>query len=591
MEERTVSPPKTQRAALQPLTLSAMNNGHTKNRNSITKKLKIEQENYDSSNIPFYLRTSKYNSYDSKPNNFNSIISSLSGIRVPQKELGSLPYEVHLEILKFISPEDLIKKVQYINKHWNKAANDPMLWQTLNENQKLCVDIKFLKQSCIVERRSRGKLYKAVSRLNRQPVAVRMINLSVSNGGSDDGVPTSILREISYMRNLEHVNVSKILEVEVTKEIVQICSEYSDYNLKEYMRQFVSKRDHMRRIAPRNLLTNNPDYKMPLKTIKSLAYQLLKGLSYLHHQGIIHRNLKCDNTLVNGKGIVKISDFALSKFVTVPHAPYTPEDPKDRERSGREARRLWYRAPELLFRKKRYSFETDIWAFGCLLAEMALNEPLFNGETEIEQLFRIFSMIGSPNTSSWTTICDDDQYKLSFPRWETVYFPYICESPDSAKFKKLYNTLMPNREKVFHKLQALGNVLGPSGLDLLWNCLSLNPQLRTSANNLLHHNFFDDLHAAEHAILYKGVFECEDELCRHAMCYNVPESPDCHLISYFKALRKNEAELRPTPKYLEQQTALTEHMRCILIDWLIDVSVHFDFLDETLHLSVNYIDR
>lgn len=88
--------------------------------------------------------------------------------------------------------------------------------------------------------------------------------------------------------------------------------------------------------------------------------------------------------MVSKNDVIKLSDFSLSRIATVPHFSYTPEDPKERERSGREARRLWYRAPELLFRKKFYSFEVDIWSAGCLLAEMALGEPLFNGESEIE---------------------------------------------------------------------------------------------------------------------------------------------------------------------------------------------------------------
>lgn len=67
-----------------------------------------------------------------------------------------------------------------------------------------------------------------------------------------------------------------------------------------------------------------------------------------------------------------------------PIIPYTPEDPKDRERSGRESKRLWYRAPELLLRNQIYSTEIDVWSFGCVLAEVALNEPLFTGESEIE---------------------------------------------------------------------------------------------------------------------------------------------------------------------------------------------------------------
>jgi len=88
--------------------------------------------------------------------------------------------------------------------------------------------------------------------------------------------------------------------------------------------------------------------------------------------------MKIDNILVHD-GIIKISDFGLSRLVTIPHIPYTPEDPKERERSGREARRLWYRAPELLFRKNLYSFEVDMWSLGCLFAEIVLNEPLFSG--------------------------------------------------------------------------------------------------------------------------------------------------------------------------------------------------------------------
>lgn len=124
-------------------------------------------------------------------------------------------------------------------------------------------------------------------------------------------------------------------------------------------------------------------------------------MNYLHHQGLIHRNLKSDNILLDSNLNVKITDFALSKYVSVPHIPYTPEDPKDRERSGREARRLYYRAPELLLRKNVYGFEIDMWSIGCILAELSTGEILFNGDSEIEQLFKIFRMIGSPEPETW----------------------------------------------------------------------------------------------------------------------------------------------------------------------------------------------
>lgn len=98
----------------------------------------------------------------------------------------------------------------------------------------------------------------------------------------------------------------------------------------------------------------------------------------------MHRNLKSDNILITSDGKVKISDFSLSRITQIPHFPYTPEDPKERERSGRESRRLWYRPPEMIFRKRMYSFEVDMWAIGCLLAEVASNEALFPGESEID---------------------------------------------------------------------------------------------------------------------------------------------------------------------------------------------------------------
>lgn len=70
---------------------------------------------------------------------------------------------------------------------------------------------------------------------------------------------------------------------------------------------------------------NSSNYHIPLDTLKSIGFQTLKGLVYLHQRGIIHRNLKCDNILVTKEKEVKISDFALSRLITIPHIPYTPE--------------------------------------------------------------------------------------------------------------------------------------------------------------------------------------------------------------------------------------------------------------------------
>lgn len=101
----------------------------------------------------------------------------------------------------------------------------------------------------------------------------------------------------------------------------------------------------------------------------------------------MHRNIKPENILLTKDHQVKICDFNLSRLVQGPITPLTPEDPKDRERSGRESKRLWYRAPEMLLRKSQYAHEIDVWSFGCLMAEVILREPLLNGDSEIAQLF------------------------------------------------------------------------------------------------------------------------------------------------------------------------------------------------------------
>lgn len=113
-------------------------------------------------------------------------------------------------------------------------------------------------------------------------------------------------------------------------------------------------------------------------------------MQHLHKFHILHRNLKLDNILLTSNNQIKITDFVLARLETYPMMPYTPEDPKERERSNREIHRLWYRAPEMLFRKSYYANEIDIWSLGCILAELALGAPLFKGRNEIEYLFQVF---------------------------------------------------------------------------------------------------------------------------------------------------------------------------------------------------------
>ena len=454
-----------------------------------------------------------------------------------------LPSEILEWIYECLDCKELISSVQYVCKDWAQHANSTSLWQKLAQSRALESTWIVKKTSCMVERRSKGKLFAGTLRTSGQSVNLKKVRLDVTNAGSDDGVPTSLLREVSYLSTLDHPNVAKMHFAEVKKEFVLLCSEHTTFNLAQYLKQSCSM------------------------DVKSLMAQLLQALDYTHHCGIMHRNLKPDNILVTAEGQVKLADFTLARLCVTPHVPYTPEDPKERDRSGREARRLWYRPPEMLMRKEMYSYEVDMWAAGCLLAEMACGEPLFTADTEIEQLFRIFKLIGSPGSDLYPS------YANTFPKWEPVVFSTVLSPAHSPSFANLCATMLPARETSLLRLQAIGKVLGPQGLDLLQRCLELNPATRISAAGALRHPFF-----STGPSLYSSL-----------AVYKSPAI--AQIAESLNRLHSTEVELALPSTYLSQQTEVNEVMRAILVDWLVDVSVHFELMDETLHLGVSYIDR
>lgn len=78
---------------------------------------------------------------------------------------------------------------------------------------------------------------------------------------------------------------------------------------------------------------------------------------------------------------------------------------------------LWYRAPEVLLGSTRYSCPVDIWSIGCIFAEMASRQPLFQGDSEIDQLFRIIRVLTTPTEETWPGVSQLPDYKTSFPSW------------------------------------------------------------------------------------------------------------------------------------------------------------------------------
>ncbi|KAF3447404.1 hypothetical protein FNV43_RR12590 [Rhamnella rubrinervis] len=177
-------------------------------------------------------------------------------------------------------------------------------------------------------------------------------------------------REIHILRRLDHPNVMK-LEGIVTSRMS--CSLYLVF---EYMEHDLAG------IAARGI-------KFTEAQIKCYMQQLLRGLEHCHSRGVLHRDIKGSNLLIDNNGVLKIGDFGLATSFDQ-NQPMTSR-----------VVTLWYRAPELLLGATEYGPAIDLWSTGCILAEMFAGKPIMPGRTEVEQMHKIFKLCGSPSEDYW----------------------------------------------------------------------------------------------------------------------------------------------------------------------------------------------
>ncbi|KAK9507786.1 hypothetical protein O3M35_007563 [Rhynocoris fuscipes] len=216
-------------------------------------------------------------------------------------------------------------------------------------------------------------------------VAVKKIKVG-SAAEARDGINRTALREIKLLQELHHPNIIGLLDVYGYKSNVSLVFDFMDTDLE------VIIKDTNIVLTPAN--------------VKAYTLMTLLGLEYLHNSWILHRDLKPNNLLINSEGILKIGDFGLAKFYASPNRIYT-----------HQVVTRWYRSPELLFGARMYSTGVDMWAVGCIIAELLLRVPFLPGESDLDQLTRIFHTLGTPTEQTWpgmTTLQDYIQFK-SFP--------------------------------------------------------------------------------------------------------------------------------------------------------------------------------
>lgn len=292
-----------------------------------------------------------------------------------------------------------------------------------------------------------GKVYRALERKTGRMVALKKTRLEME----EEGFPSTTLREISLLQTLsQSIYIVKLLCVEQVhkkgKPVLYLVFEYMDTDLKKYIDLHGCGHDlHGRGHG----CARSP---LPSKLIKSFMYQLCKGVAHCHSHGVMHRDLKPQNLLVDKeRGLLKIADFGLGRAYTVPLKSYT-----------HEIVTLWYRAPEVLLGATHYSTPVDIWSVGCIFAELSRRQPLFPGDSELQQLLYIFKLLGTPNEEVWPGVNKLRDWH-DYPQWEGAE---ICKA-------------VPN--------------LDEHGVDLLSSMLQYDPSRRISAKAAMQHPFFDEL--------------------------------------------------------------------------------------------------
>ncbi|EJD49092.1 CMGC/CDK/CDC2 protein kinase [Auricularia subglabra TFB-10046 SS5] len=297
-----------------------------------------------------------------------------------------------------------------------------------------------------------GVVYKARDVRSGEIVALKKIRLEAE----DEGVPSTAIREISLLKELKDENIVRLLDIVHGDQKLYLVCEFLDMDLKRYMDT-----------------RNNQKDPISLDLVKKFTYQLNLGIVYCHSHRILHRDLKPQNLLIDSSRNLKLADFGLARAFGIPLRTYTHEarDPhcththRYVSTDALQVVTLWYRAPEVLLGSRHYSTAIDMWSIGCIFAEMVLRGcPLFPGDSEIDEIFKIFQVFGTPNEQIWPGVSQLPDFKPTFPQW-------------SAR---------GDFDKMFVGLER-------PGVELIKQMLIYDTSKRISAKRALNHPYFADV--------------------------------------------------------------------------------------------------
>ncbi|KAL8199547.1 hypothetical protein R6Q57_013115 [Mikania cordata] len=280
-----------------------------------------------------------------------------------------------------------------------------------------------------------SNVYKARDRDTGKIVALKKVRFDTSEAES----VKFMAREIIILQKLDHPNIIKLEGLATSR------MQYSLYLVFDYMQSDLTR------------VISRPEGRLTEPQVKCYMQQLLSGLEHCHERGILHRDIKGSNVLIDRNGMLKIADFGLANNY----------NPKQKRPLTSRVVTLWYRAPELLLGSTDYGVGIDLWSTGCLLAEMFVGKPIMPGRTEVEQLHRIFKLCGSPSEDYWKTIKPPTTFRP--PQNYVPSFHEVFSNFPSSTFGLLTTLLAldpPSRGSCTSALQNIFFFSSPLACDL-----------------------------------------------------------------------------------------------------------------------------
>ncbi len=239
------------------------------------------------------------------------------------------------------------------------------------------------------------KLHPPPIQIQLQDTPALMVSLQSKSPSTEDNAENEIKETLQPQPENEPT------ESELSMEHLSsdTCTDESQESLSQHIIRLLAfewKHDLVRLVfeyMPSNLHTLIRSYNIPFteSMIKRYMLMMLDGVAYIHKCRVMHRDLKPANILIDANGILKLADFGLAKYV---------KECDDRGHTHQVATR-WYRAPEVLYGARNYTFMIDMWSIGCIFAEMWNRDPLFPGQNDIDQLYQVFQILGTPDEHRW----------------------------------------------------------------------------------------------------------------------------------------------------------------------------------------------